>query len=121
MFHVKVIVLVLWILFLGVLENIVRKKMNIPKQKGWNNKYVNKSHKWGNRIIIFSYIVVIIICSSLSNPLYMGFLPFLFLITLYSFDTYMEWKYDRESREFLMSLGGAVSIMITGLILYFFI
>ncbi|MGH1256211.1 MULTISPECIES: DUF4181 domain-containing protein [Bacillus] len=110
--HVKVIVLVLWIIFLFVLENIVRKRLNIPKQKGWNNKYVNKLHKWGNRIIIFSYIVVIIICSSLSNPLYMGFLPFLFLITLYSFESYMEWKYDRESREFLMSLGGVVSLLM---------
>ncbi|BCC18159.1 hypothetical protein BCM0075_2929 [Bacillus cereus] len=51
--HVKVVVLVLWIIFLFVLENIVRKRLNIPKQKGWNNKYVNKLHKWGNRIIIF--------------------------------------------------------------------
>ncbi|WP_460283407.1 DUF4181 domain-containing protein [Bacillus luti] len=119
--HVKVIVLVLWIIFLFFLENIVRKRLNIPRQKGWNNKYINKLHKWGNRIIIFSYIVVIIICSSLSNPLYMGFLPFLFLITLYSFESYMEWKYDRESREFLMSLGGVVSLLITGVILYFLI
>ncbi|MGE7863546.1 DUF4181 domain-containing protein [Bacillus mobilis] len=119
--HVKVIVLVLWIIFLFVLENIVRKRLNIPKQKGWNHKYVNKLHKWGNRTIIFSYIVVIIICSSLSNPLYMGFLPFLLLITLYSFESYMEWKYDRESKEFLMSLGGVVSLLITGIILYFLI
>ncbi|WP_144655796.1 DUF4181 domain-containing protein [Bacillus tropicus] len=119
--HVKVVVLVLWIIFLFVLENIVRKRLNIPKQKGWNNKYVNKLHKWGNRIIIFSYIVVISICSFLSNPLYMGFLPFLFLITLYSFESYMEWKYDRESKEFLISLGGAISLIITGIILYFLI
>ncbi|MDG1639682.1 DUF4181 domain-containing protein, partial [Bacillus paranthracis] len=54
-------------------------------------------------------------------PLYMGFLPFLFLITLYSFESYMEWKYDRESKEFLISLGGAISLIITGVILYFLI
>ncbi|HDR7339235.1 TPA: DUF4181 domain-containing protein, partial [Bacillus anthracis] len=59
--------------------------------------------------------------SFLSNPLYMGFLPFLFLITLYSFESYMEWKYDRESKEFLISLGGTISLMITGIILYFLI
>ncbi|MCU5446161.1 DUF4181 domain-containing protein, partial [Bacillus cereus] len=34
---------------------------------------------------------------------------------------YMEWKYDRESKEFLISLGGAISLMITGIILYFLI
>ena len=55
------------------------------------------------------------------KPLIHGLSTFSVLITLYSFDTYMEWKYDRESREFLMSLGGAVSIMITGLILYFYL
>ncbi|MCW9132371.1 DUF4181 domain-containing protein [Bacillus paramycoides] len=121
MFHVKVIILVLWIIFLIALEHILRKKLNIPKQKGWNNQYVNKSHKWGSRIIIFSYIVVLIICYSLSNPLYMGIVPFLFLITLYSFGAFMEWKYDRESREFLMSLGGTISLMITGLILFLLI
>ena len=50
-----------------------------------------------------------------------GFSTFSVLITLYSFESYMEWKYDRESKEFLISLGGAISLMITGIILYFLI
>ena len=43
-----------------------------------------------------------------------GFSTFSVLITLYSFESYMEWKYDRESKEFLISLGGAISLIITG-------
>ncbi|MCU5436944.1 capsular biosynthesis protein CpsH, partial [Bacillus mobilis] len=49
MFLVKVILLVLWIIFVVILEKVVRKKLNIPKQIDWNSKYVNNSHKWGTR------------------------------------------------------------------------
>lgn len=90
-------------LSLLVFERIARRQLNIPKQKGWNNQYVNDTHKWGNRIIISSYIVVIAISTFLPNRIY------------------MEWKYDKESREFLISLLGVVALIITGFILYFFL
>ncbi|MCU5463545.1 capsular biosynthesis protein CpsH, partial [Bacillus cereus] len=48
MFLVKVILLVLWIIFVVILEKVVRKKLNIPKQIDLN-KYVNNAHKWGTR------------------------------------------------------------------------
>lgn len=115
----KGIVLVLWIIFLVVLENVVRKKLNIPKQTGWNSKYINKSHKWGTRAIIISYIIVTMICSFL-NPIYISNLPILFLITLYCFQSYMEWKFDKESREYVISLGTVPTLIITGIILNLF-
>ncbi|MEH7152062.1 DUF4181 domain-containing protein, partial [Bacillus thuringiensis] len=52
----KLIVLLLWIIILFFLEKIVRKKLNIPRQTGWNSKYVSQSHKWGQWIIIISYV-----------------------------------------------------------------
>nr|WP_308021377.1 DUF4181 domain-containing protein [Bacillus cereus] len=108
-------------LSLLVFERIARRQLNIPKQKGWNNQYVNDTHKWGNRIIISSYIVVIAISTFLPNRIFMGYVPLLFFITLYGFQSYMEWKYDKESREFLISLLGVVALIITGFILYFFL
>ncbi|MGW8448000.1 DUF4181 domain-containing protein, partial [Bacillus wiedmannii] len=47
--------LVLWIILLVILEKVVRKKLNIPKQTDWNSKYVNNAHKWGIRALIISY------------------------------------------------------------------
>ena len=35
------------------LRKYSEKKAKYTETKGWNNKYVNKLHKWGNRIIIF--------------------------------------------------------------------
>ncbi|ASI78181.1 capsular biosynthesis protein [Bacillus cereus] len=82
---------------------------------------MNDTHKLGNRIIIFSYIVVIAISTFLPNRIFMGCVPLLFFITLYGFQSYMEWKYDKESREFLISLLGIVALIITGFILHFFL
>ena len=75
----------------------------------------------GKQDYYFSYTVVIIICSFSFESSIHGFSTFSVLITLYSFESYMEWKYDRESKEFLISLGGTISLMITGIILYFLI
>ncbi|MGH0858238.1 DUF4181 domain-containing protein [Bacillus pacificus] len=111
----------LWVLCIFVFEKIARKRLNIPKQKGWDNQYVNKTHKWGNRIIIFSYIVVIALSAFFPNRIFMGYVPLLFFITLYGFQSYMEWKYDKESREFLISLFVVTALIITGLIIYFFL
>ena len=36
-------------------EKIARRRLNIPKQKGWDNQYVNKTHKWGIELL-FSLI-----------------------------------------------------------------
>ncbi|WP_255260246.1 DUF4181 domain-containing protein [Bacillus cereus] len=117
----KVTLLILWIISIFVFEKIARKRLNIPKQKGWDNQYVNKTHKWGSRIIIFSYIVVIAISAFLPNRILMGYVPLLFLITLYGFQSYMEWKHDKESREFLISLFAVAALLITGIIIYFFL
>lgn len=74
----------------------------------------------GNRIIIFSYIVVIAL-SAFFQTVYLWGMYSLFFITLYGFQSHMEWKYDKESREFLISLFVVTALIITGLIIYFFL
>ncbi|HFK1547972.1 MULTISPECIES: DUF4181 domain-containing protein [Bacillus] len=106
-------------MFLVVLEKVVRKKLNISKQTDWNSKYVNKAHKWGTRALIISYIIVTMICATL-NPIYISNFPILFLITLYCFQSYMEWKYDKESREYVISLGTVPLLIITGIMINLF-
>lgn len=59
------------------------------------------------------------ICATL-NPVYISNLPILFLITLYCFQSFMEWKFDKESREYVISLGKVPLLVITGIILNFF-
>ncbi|UDW01017.1 DUF4181 domain-containing protein [Bacillus cereus] len=101
------------------MEKVVRKKLNIPKQTDWNSKYINNAHKWGTRALIVSYIIVTLICATL-NPIYISNLPILFLITLYCFQSYMEWKFDKESREYVISLGTVPLLIITGIMLNLF-
>ncbi|MCU0096324.1 DUF4181 domain-containing protein [Bacillus sp. OR9] len=106
-------------MFLVVFGKSSEKKINIPKQTGWNSKYVNNTHKWGIRVLIVSYIIVTMICANL-NPIYISNLPILFLITLYCFQSYMEWKFDKESREYVISLGTVPLLIITGIMLNLF-
>ncbi|MBJ7957362.1 DUF4181 domain-containing protein [Bacillus mycoides] len=115
----KLIVLLLWIIILIFLEKIVRKKLNIPRQTGWNSKYVSQSHKWGHWIIIISYVVLMMIVSIL-NPIYMTYIPIFFFITLYIFQGYMQWKYNRQTKEYIISFGVVPLLIITGIILNVF-
>ncbi|HDR4479173.1 TPA: DUF4181 domain-containing protein [Bacillus cereus] len=115
----KLIVLLLWIIILCFLEKIVRKKLNIPRQTGWNSKYVSQSHKWGQWIIIISYVVLMMI-GSILNPIYMTYIPIFFFMTLYIFQGYMQWKYDRKAKEYIISFGIVPLLIITGFILNVF-
>ena len=81
------------------LRKYSEKRLNIPKQKGWNNKYVNKLHKWETGLLFFLYSGYNYMLFSFESSIH-GFSTFSVLITLYSFESYMEWKYDRESKEF---------------------
>ncbi|MCU5738645.1 DUF4181 domain-containing protein, partial [Bacillus mobilis] len=40
--------------------------------------------------------------------------------TLYCFQSYMEWKYDKESREYVISLGTIPLLIITGIMFNLF-
>ncbi|MGG3523510.1 DUF4181 domain-containing protein [Bacillus pseudomycoides] len=107
------IVLILWIFVLYLLEKLVRKKLNIPKQGGWLYEPVNELHKWGERIIIIIYLVAGFVCIYTSEYIKGVYILFVFLGTQQLFRAYMEWKYDEKSKKYVISLLGVFCLMIT--------
>ncbi|WML46602.1 DUF4181 domain-containing protein [Neobacillus sp. PS3-34] len=92
-----------------IVDRILTKKFNIQKRKERWYRPHNSVHKWGERTILLIFVCIypiLIFYDDLSiNPNY-GL--FSFLVVLNLFRTIMEWKYDRESKEYIRTLASLI-------------
>ncbi|PAQ13166.1 hypothetical protein CD798_16465 [Bacillaceae bacterium SAOS 7] len=109
-----------FILFLGLLivmmislhyvQKALTKKYNIPKTKGFFYNYVNTQHKVIEISLLLFYLIGTFLLTfrvleeTYLPPTIMGYFPLAFLITLYLIRTFMEWKYERETNRYRLSL-----------------
>ncbi|MDM5188681.1 DUF4181 domain-containing protein [Bacillus sp. DX4.1] len=119
MFYTKVIVLILLVVLFYFSEKLVRKKLNIPRQNGFIYEHVNHVHKWGERIILLTYLVVSFICIFSFNDINLAYLIWSYFFVLCLFRAWMEWKYERESKEYFISIGTLIVFVITVILLNF--
>jgi hypothetical protein len=92
----------------------IRKKLKIEKSRGFLYKGVNKAH-----IVIELTIlgVFLILLWYLERP-FPAFITF--FLVLFSFRAFMEWKFEREKKNFIMTLFNIVmylAIMVLALVL----
>lgn len=99
-----------WILPLAVLlvlstfsGRILRKKYNITKKKGWIYEPVNPLQKRVEALLMVFYILLYTGLSAADYP-YANYLIYGFFLLLFAFRVFIEWKYDRESKEFIISV-----------------
>lgn len=100
----KVIVLILLVLLFWFSEEKIRKKLKISRKKGWKVQHINKLHKWGEISLFTIYLITSFILIVNFDYINIGYLLFAFLIVLHVFRTFMEWKYDKESKEYVFFL-----------------
>ncbi|WP_047986006.1 DUF4181 domain-containing protein [Ornithinibacillus californiensis] len=111
-FTITVVVIMLLLMF------IVRKKLKIKTEIGLY-KYINKTHKWGERILLLLFFITLSIA-------YFGFyyvevyLIFIFFLAQSIFRAFMEWKYEREEKEYIISLIGAGTSVVLFIGVLFF-
>ncbi|WP_084375088.1 DUF4181 domain-containing protein [Neobacillus soli] len=91
-----------WLLYFFLSEYILRKKLHIKKQNRWIYRSVNNTHKMAEIGLIIVFI--------LTNSILGWFFPstfkyglFIFLCALYAIRSFMEWKYDRPTREYIIT------------------
>ncbi|WP_433772291.1 DUF4181 domain-containing protein [Bacillus wiedmannii] len=109
------------IIVLGIvgyfLEQFLRKKLNMKKRGFFGYKYVNSLHMKLEIVLFFIYFIT---CFTYVNSENVGYVMFIFFGTLWTLRAWMEWKYDRESKEYILSVIGLVAfIIMISLLLYF--
>ncbi|WP_425415488.1 DUF4181 domain-containing protein [Peribacillus loiseleuriae] len=101
-----------------VFEKVLIKKFSIQKEKGWLYTHANKQHKWGERAIL-SFFFIALMYLVYVNSIHSSFftLPPYFFI-LYSYRTFMEWKYQRGTRKYILTIYTLLFIELGYLCLY---
>jgi hypothetical protein len=90
----------------------IEKKFKIPKDKGFWQRPVNDVHKWLSRILFVVFITLIILSYRFNFNLG-NFYIFYFLFALEILRAIMEWKYQKQTKRYLLTL--------SNLIIWFFI
>lgn len=101
--------IVFLILFI-VIERVVRKRANI-EVKGFFYKHINRQHKWGEILIILLNILIyfpLIFYSDMIEGYYM----IIGIIVLYGFRAFMEWKYEKETKRYIISVMTSICLLI---------
>ena len=97
-----------FILYVGIclavfflIERVVRKKWDIPKNRKSGAERLNAAHTWGMRIGWTLFFVCVVFLDS-------GLINAMVIIVLWLFDAYMQWRYNRTEREYMITLMGVV-------------
>ena len=113
MIVLKIVIFLLLVLVVSYFfEKLLRKIINVEKQKGFIYKPVNKRHKIGQRIIVSLYFIGILIHGFSSTDFELYKLILIFLTILFLHRAYMEWKYEKESREYIITFSGTVYMVV---------
>ncbi|SHF94436.1 DUF4181 domain-containing protein [Ornithinibacillus halophilus] len=103
----------------SIINRYIQKKYNIIPD-GVAFRPVNNMHKWGERVILLVGLILAIILYMISYVEY--YIIFGYLLILLGFRAFMEYKYDREEKEYLLtttSVGGIGLLLIISLFIVF--
>lgn len=95
-----------FVIFLMVIEKFLIKKFDIKKKKGLY-KHVNKVHIWLEIVLAIALITIAFFISEFKSY----YLP-IFLIALYSFRAFIEWKFEKESKVYILSMLSASAFLL---------
>jgi uncharacterized membrane protein len=104
------------------LDRFLRKKLNMPKSGFWGyNKYVNSLHKKLEIGLLFVYLIISFIYIFKFESTNIWFIIFTYLGVTWILRTWMEWKYDRESKEYIFSIIGLFAVIFMTSMLFYFV
>ncbi|MBU5677755.1 DUF4181 domain-containing protein [Alkaliphilus sp. MSJ-5] len=100
-----------YIVLIALIEKILKNKLDIRDPKGLFNHF-NKLHKWLEVLLIAGIILSLFI-----NALY----TFILFILLFAFRALMEWKFDKDSKLYILNVlySGEFLLLLIILLLFF--
>ncbi|MFJ8353697.1 DUF4181 domain-containing protein [Bacillus paramycoides] len=103
------------------LDRFLRRKLNMPKKGFWGyNKHVNSLHKKLEIGLLFVYLITSFIYIFKFESANIWFVIFTYLGVTWILRAWMEWKYDKESKEYIFSIIGLFAfILMTSMLFYF--
>ncbi|HDX9639590.1 TPA: DUF4181 domain-containing protein [Bacillus mobilis] len=115
-----------WIIIIGIaiggyfLEQFLRRKLNLEKRGFFGYKHVNSLHVKLEIVLFIIYFVSSMIYINSDENANIGYAFFIFFAMLWTLRAWMEWKFDRESKEYILSTIGLLAfVVMISLLLYF--
>lgn len=97
-----------------VLEKAVRKVFRVPKREGRLYRYVNETHRWTEWSIAGAVFTGGIAVAFWNPGIELFYLLIAFYLLLYGARAFFEWKFERKSRQYILSL--FTMILLVGLL-----
>ena len=117
--YLFIFLIIVLLLFEGIII-IIKNKLNIGVE-GVLYTHVNKAHKWGEvLLVVLSLIFLGKITFIDSHPLKPHY-SVVGLILLYGFRAFMEWKFEKDSKQYILSIltSSFLLIILLGVELFF--
>ncbi|AZJ20875.1 DUF4181 domain-containing protein [Bacillus wiedmannii] len=103
------------------LEQCLRIKLNMEKRGFFGYKHVNSLHVKIEIGLIIIYIIGSCYYMFKFENSKMAYVMFIYLGISSTLRAWMEWKYDRESKEYILSITGMVAFILMLSILVYFV
>lgn len=97
----------------------IEEKFNIPKSKDFWQKPVNNVHKWLSRLLFLAFIGFVILLSHQLKIDIGSFYVFYLLLAMEILRAIMEWKYEKQTKRYLLSISSSI-VWVLILLVWFF-
>ncbi|GAB6436612.1 MULTISPECIES: DUF4181 domain-containing protein [Bacillus] len=116
------IISIIFCIVVYFLDKYLRKKLNMPKSGFWGyKKHVNSLHKKLEIGLMFIYLITSFIFIVKFESVNIAYVIFTYLGGTLVLRALMEWKFDRESKEYIFSMIGVFTFAVmTSMLFYFF-
>jgi hypothetical protein len=104
----------LFFLFDWIMHRYLRKKLQIEKTPWGIYKPMNNTQKWLERSLLIVHLILLWIIDDIF------LLTTLFFALLNSLRAFMEWKYEKEKKTFVLTLLAVFNILLYGTIILLF-
>ncbi|HDR3491485.1 DUF4181 domain-containing protein [Bacillus wiedmannii] len=115
------IISIIFCIIVYFLDKYLRKKLNMPKSGFWGyKKHVNSLHKKLEIGLMFIYLITSFIFIVKFESVNITYVIFTYLGGTLILRALMEWKFDRESKEYIFSMIGVFTFAVMTSMLFYF-
>ncbi|HFK1762872.1 hypothetical protein AT258_25510 [Bacillus wiedmannii] len=101
-------------------DKYLRKKLDMPKSRFWGYKHVNSLHVKLEVGLFIIYLITSFIYIYKFENANIGYAIITYLGVTWILRSWMEWKFDRESKEYILSTIGLLAFVVMILLLLYF-